>query len=149
MVGSLSEAQIDNLLISQNVGRIACCSKGKPYIVPITYSFDGEHIYGQTREGMKLDILRENPVVCFEVDTMTDMFNWQSVVIWGKFEELEGGIAIRARDYLFERVMTLMTSIHVHPHEHEAAESPDDSNRVKPVMYRIKIEEKTGRFEKR
>jgi hypothetical protein len=43
----------------------------------------------------------------------------------------------------------LLTSSTIHSHEHEASgEGVDDTNRVKPVMYRINIKEKTGRFEK-
>lgn len=149
MLGELNEMQIDNLLLSQAVGRIACCTKMKPYIVPVTYVYDGKFIYGQTREGLKLDILRKNPNVCFEVDVMTDMANWQSVVIWGTFQELKDKEADKARQYLFNRVLPLMTSATIHPNQHEVTTEIDDSNRLKPVMYQIKITEKTGRFEKR
>jgi hypothetical protein len=40
-----------------------------------------------------------------------------------------------------------MTSSTIHTHEHEVTANVDDSNRVKPVMYRIAIKEKSGRFE--
>jgi uncharacterized protein len=40
-----------------------------------------------------------------------------------------------------------MTSSTIHAHEHEAGGKVDDSNRVKHIMYRIKIEKITGRFE--
>jgi uncharacterized protein len=149
MLGKLDEAQINNLLSSQVVGRLACTDGKHPYIVPVTYTFDGKNIYGQTKEGMKLEILRKNPNVCFEVDVMTDMANWQSVVVYGKFEELQGEEAEKARDILFNRVFPMMTSSTIHSHEHEITGEVDDSNRVKPVMYRIKIKERTGRFEKR
>ncbi|MFY7880631.1 MAG: pyridoxamine 5'-phosphate oxidase family protein, partial [Lacibacter sp.] len=86
MLGELNESQMNNLLSSQVVGRIACADDAQPYIVPVTYTFDGTYIYGQTNEGLKLDILRKNPNVCFEVDQMNDMANWQSVVVYGTFE---------------------------------------------------------------
>lgn len=149
MVGVLNEMQIDNLLLSQVVGRLACCNAKKPYIVPVTYSFDGKNIYGQTREGMKLDILRKNPNVCFEVDLMLDMANWQSVIIWGTFKELRDKEAEEALKYLLNRVFPLMTSSTIHPNQHEVTTELDDSNRIKPVMYRIEITEKKGRFERR
>lgn len=147
MLGKLSEQQINNLLSSQAVGRIACTDGKLPYIVPVTFVFDGKYIYGQTREGMKLDILRKNPEVCFQVDVMTDMRHWQSVQVRGRFEELKGEEIAEKQSYLLNRMMPIMTTSSVHGHEHEDAAEIPDGNRVKPVMYRIRITEKTGRFE--
>lgn len=149
MIGSLNETQINNVLSSQVLGRMASTDGKQPYIVPVTYTYDGKYIYGQTNEGMKLDLLRKNPNVCFEVDMMTDMANWQSVIVFGKFEELKNKKAQKARDILFNRVFPLLTSSTIHAHEHEVKEKVDDSTRIKHVMYRIKIKKMTGRFEKR
>ncbi len=149
MRGELNKHQIDNLLLSLAVGRIGVSDEHRPYIVPVTYVYDGISIFSQSREGLKLDILRRNPNVCFEVDSMTDMSNWQSVVVWGVFEELHGNEAIKAREYMFDRVLPLMTHSSVHPAGHEVTAVIDDSNRFKPVMFRIVVVEKTGRYEKR
>lgn len=148
MLGELTDVQTRNVLASQVLGRLACTDGKQPYIVPLTYAYNGEYIYGQSRQGMKLDILRKNPNVCFEVDMMTDMANWQCVLVFGKFEELKSTAAAKAREFLFDRVFSLMTSSTVHAHEHGVSAEVDDSNRVKPVMYRIKIKKITGRFEK-
>jgi uncharacterized protein len=148
MLGELNKQQINNVLTSQVIGRLACADGNQPYIVPVTYTYDGKYIYGQTNEGMKLEMLRKNPNVCFEVDMMTDMRNWQCVVVTGKFEELKSKAAEKAKEILFGKVFMLMTSSTVHAHEHEAGGKVDDSTRVKHVMYRIKIKKITGRFEK-
>lgn len=149
MLGKLNDLQIDHLLLGQFVGRIGCTDGEKPYIVPVTYVYDGEYIIGQTREGLKLDIMRKNPNVCFEVDSMTNMANWQSAVLFGTFEELNGKTADTAKDYMFNHMWPLLTSSTIHTHEHEVSlSSVDDTNRVKPIMYRISVHEKTGRFEK-
>ena len=151
MLGDLNEEQMNNVLSSQVLGRIACTDGLQPYIVPVTYCYDGKYIYGQTNDGTKLNIVRKNPNVCFQVDMMSDMANWQSVLVYGKFEELKDGDikAKMAREILFTRVFSLMTSSTIHAHEHETGANIDDSNRVKPVMYRIVIKSKTGRFEKK
>ncbi len=149
MLGELNELQIDHLLLSQFVGRIGCTDGKNPYIVPVTYVYDGGYIIGQTKEGLKLDIMRKNPNVCFEVDAMTNMANWQSALLTGTFEELKGEEANAARKYMFNHMWPLLTSSTIHAHEHEVSISAvDDMNRVKPIMYRIRINEKTGRFEK-
>jgi nitroimidazol reductase NimA-like FMN-containing flavoprotein (pyridoxamine 5'-phosphate oxidase superfamily) len=148
MLGNLTDMQIRNILTSQVVGRLACTDGKKPYVVPVTFAFDGEFIYGQTNDGQKLRILRKNPNVCLEVDMMTNMANWQSVLVFGKFEELKGEKSERAREILFNRVFPLMTSSTIHPHQHEVTTKLVNGNRVKYVMYRIKINKITGRFEK-
>ena len=150
MNGELNEQQINNILSSQAIGRIACCDNQYPYIVPLTYLFDGKFIYSQSIEGKKLELLRKKPNVCFEVDVSHDMSNWQSVIVYGQFEELVGEDAALARERLFNKVMPLMTSSTIHEHEHCEGKGHElsDKNRVKPIMFRIKINEKTGRFEK-
>jgi uncharacterized protein len=148
MLGELNANEINNILSSQVIGRLGCCTGKQPYIVPVTYAYDGDFIYGQTNEGFKLNTLRKNPNVCFEVDSMIDMRNWKSVIVYGTFEELKEKKAIEeAKEILFSRVFTLMTSSTIHTHEHETNATVDDSNRIKHVMYKIKIENCTGRYE--
>ena len=149
MLGELNEMQMNHFLLTQAVGRIACTDGKKPYIVPVTYMFDGKDIIGQTKEGKKLTIMRNNRNVCFEVDAMSNMVNWQSIIIDGRFIELKGAAAKKAREHLFNHIWPYLTSSTIHLHEHEASPaSVNDVNRVKPVMFRITIKEKTGRFEK-
>ncbi len=148
MLGELNNTQIENILSSQVIGRLACTDGKQPYVVPVTFKYDGKYLYGQTNEGKKLKILRKNPNVCFVVDRMTDMRNWESVLVYGKFEELDEKEAVEARGIFFDRMFQLMTSSTIHGHEHTVKGTVDDSARVKYVMYRIKIKKITGRFEK-
>lgn len=149
MLGALTESQINNLLASQAIGRLGYHDESKSYITPVTYRFDGHYIYGQSNEGLKLDIMRRDPDVCFEVDAMTSISNWQSVIAWGQFEELYDEEALEGRKYLYNGILDLLTTATVHPHEHETLHLIDDSNRIKEVAYRIKLTEKVGRFESR
>jgi nitroimidazol reductase NimA-like FMN-containing flavoprotein (pyridoxamine 5'-phosphate oxidase superfamily) len=152
MMGELSEQEIINVLSSQVIGRLACSDGVHPYIVPVTYMFDGDFIYGQTSEGSKLNILRKNKHVCFEVDILMDMRNWQSVIVKGSFEELENEAAEIAKELLFKRIFPLQTSSTIHKFEHEVHDDPVEveksKNKFRYVMYRIKPEKITGRYEK-
>ena len=58
------------------------------YIVPISYAYDGEFVYALTREGLKINIMRQNRQICFEVEDIPDLGNWKSVICLGEFEEL-------------------------------------------------------------
>jgi uncharacterized protein len=148
MLGTLTEIQMNNLLTMQTVGRIGYHDGKKSYITPVTYAFDGKYIYGQTNEGLKLEVMRKNPFVCFEVDSMLNMANWESVIVWGYFEELEDTEAIKGREYLYNSILDLLTSSTVHLHEHGSPQDLKETNRIKRIIYRIRITEKTGRFEK-
>ncbi|WP_431209519.1 pyridoxamine 5'-phosphate oxidase family protein [Puia sp. P3] len=81
-------AETDKLLKKEVVGRLACGEGSNIYVVPISYVYDGEYIYCHTHEGLKVEIMRRQPKVCFEVDHLRDMANWQSAVVFGTFEEL-------------------------------------------------------------
>jgi uncharacterized protein len=148
MLGKLNDVEIRNILSSQVIGRLACTDGKQPYIVPVTYTYDGTFIYGQTNEGTKLKMLRKNPNICFEVDRMIDMRNWQSVLIYGKFEELKEEEEKETREILFNRVFPLITSSTVHVYGHGDNKEIDNGTRVKRIMYRLKIKKITGRFEK-
>jgi len=150
MLGELTPEQINAVLSSEVVGRIGCSSGGRTYIVPITYVYDGDAVYGHSADGLKIRMMRANPSVCFQVDQRENLANWRSVVAWGTYEELEGSQALDAFQILVARLLPLVTS------ETLGMPSRPSSTRGKPVaelrkniIYRIRFTERTGRFEKR
>lgn len=88
MIGVLSPDEIDALLRRHRVGRLAVAANDRPYVVPITYAYDGASIYAFSGPGRKIDVMREQPLVCFEVDEVTGPSEWRSVVAEGRYEEL-------------------------------------------------------------
>jgi hypothetical protein len=149
MIGSLNKYQIDSFLRSEVIGRLGCSAKGKTYVVPVTYIFDGEYIYSHTREGMKTTMMRQNSSVCFEVDRIHNMANWQSVIIFGKYEELKGKAAEEVLQSIANRVHPISTSeTSVPRHSLERPHAPNASADIKIVVFRIKIRQATGKFEK-
>ena len=87
----MNAAEIEQLLQQQLVGRIGCHVDGLTYVVPVSYAYEGNYIYCHALEGMKINMMRKNPDVCFEVDNTKNLANWQSVIAWGSFEELPSG----------------------------------------------------------
>jgi len=149
MLGNLNEEQIIKLLNEQTIGRIGVSAGNMTYIVPITYIYDNNFLIGHTRTGQKVDMMRKNPNVCFEIDKMKDMSNWESVIIQGVYEELEGDTANTAFQKFFTRIKPMLPSITAHPHENIAKiRTTDISKKTHSVIFRIRIIEKTGRFEK-
>jgi nitroimidazol reductase NimA-like FMN-containing flavoprotein (pyridoxamine 5'-phosphate oxidase superfamily) len=149
MIGSLNRYQIDNLLRSEMVGRIGCHAGGLTYVIPITYVYDGNSIFVHTREGLKVTMMRENPEVCFEVDRIDNMANWQSVVLLGTYHELKGKEAEGALLTIGNRIHPLTASMTSLPrHSLDRPDEPINPADIKMVVFRIEVKERSGRFEK-
>jgi uncharacterized protein len=149
MTGKLSNEQIDEVLKQNVLGRIGCHSSGKTYVVPINYVYDGKYIIGHSVEGLKIQMMRNNPQVCFEVDEMISFTNWKSVIAWGTYLEITGERErLQAMELFVDRMMHLKISETAHlPEISEKRLHPRSPGMIKPVIYRIIISEKTGRFE--
>jgi nitroimidazol reductase NimA-like FMN-containing flavoprotein (pyridoxamine 5'-phosphate oxidase superfamily) len=62
-------AELLRILAEARVCRVAMSDHDRPYLVPLAFALDGEDIVlHSARAGRKLDILRRNPAVCFEVE---------------------------------------------------------------------------------
>jgi nitroimidazol reductase NimA-like FMN-containing flavoprotein (pyridoxamine 5'-phosphate oxidase superfamily) len=142
--GELDDRQIESLLHEETVAPIAYVDRrGSPYIVPVTYAYDGASFFGYSPDSSKLEGMRHRPHVCVEVDRVRDAADWQSVVALGPFEALRGDAAVDAVRRISERLTTLAS----------ADGLPDAARRsyvarlgAPGVAYRIRIERKSGRF---
>jgi nitroimidazol reductase NimA-like FMN-containing flavoprotein (pyridoxamine 5'-phosphate oxidase superfamily) len=150
MVGQLNSSEIEDLLHKQIVGRIGCHDKDIVYVVPISYAYDDNKIYCHAYEGKKLEIMRKNPKVCFQIDEMKDMGNWKSVIAWGDFEEL---VSEQERNkallILLRRPLPFLSSVTTHLGEDWPFSSREVNklNNIQGIVFRISLKEKTGKFE--
>jgi uncharacterized protein len=149
MLGDLNPDQVETLLMNEAIGRIGCSANGVTYVVPITYVYDGGYIYAHSKEGMKIQMMRSNPMVCFEVDTMDKSSNWQSVIAWGRYEELKGNDRKLGWQKLISRLPPITSSETSMPSHNFEDAHQNSSGQYKAIIYRIKLLEKTGKFEKR
>lgn len=143
MLGELSPTEVDRVLHDGVIGRIGCISQGRPYVVPVCYAYDSGYVYGHSGTGRKLRALHDGAMVCFEVEEVTNLSDWRSVIAWGTAEVLTGAGAEHGLQLLVERVIPLLTpgSVGAHPtpagmHSHSSAS-----------VYRIWLQDSTGRFE--
>ncbi len=139
MIGKMNDNQIVNVLQSQVIGRLACYAGKKLYLVPITYAYKDGYLYCHSKAGLKVEIMRVNPEICFEVDEIESMHSWRSVILWGEYERLDSNKEQdHARQILIDRIAPLTTGETVVPHIRQDL----------PESFRIKIKEQTGRYEK-
>jgi len=148
MLGELSPEEIEEVLRSEITGRIGCHADGRTYVVPITYGYQRSYVYCHSPEGLKLRMMRKNPVVCFEVDRVEDLGNWRSVIATGRFEELSGRDVVAAMDVLISRLGQVGDSAPTHPSYLLRSSETAGVDGRPIVLYRILLTEKTGRFEK-
>jgi nitroimidazol reductase NimA-like FMN-containing flavoprotein (pyridoxamine 5'-phosphate oxidase superfamily) len=147
MIGNLTDIQIDQLLHREVVGRIGCYADDMIYVVPISYVYKDNNIYAHTNEGLKIDLMRKNPNVCFEVDDLKDMGNWFSVIAWGKFEEISNEAErYAALKLLLNRPLPVISSITTHLGRNWPFYY-DDLDMIDGIVFKIELTTITGKFE--
>ncbi|HUU20350.1 MAG TPA: pyridoxamine 5'-phosphate oxidase family protein [Sedimentisphaerales bacterium] len=93
-------ATIENIIRKASVCRLGLCDNGRPYIVPLCFGYKDKTLYFHcASEGKKLDILRKNNNVCFEIDIDYELIKakeackcsikYQSVIGFGKAAFIE------------------------------------------------------------
>ncbi|HEX7087161.1 MAG TPA: pyridoxamine 5'-phosphate oxidase family protein [Vicinamibacterales bacterium] len=139
VIHELPESECRDLLRRNHVARLACVRKDQPYVVPIQFDFDGEHLYFFATLGQKIIWMRENPHVCVEVEEIRDKYNWATVLVFGRYEELRDQAHEEARTKamaLFGRrsAWWLPGAARVGAAEHHV-----------PVLFRVRPSRLTGR----
>ena len=132
MIGLMTDLEIDGLLSRRHVGHLGCTANDRPYVVPINFVYDADCLYSYSAPGRKIDVMREQPLVAFQVDEIESESCWRSVMIEGVYHELSGVERERAIERLTGR-HGLVTR------------SPAAGDRI--VVYKIVIDHRSGRFE--
>jgi uncharacterized protein len=84
----ISQDECKDLLNRVSVGRLGCSLENQPYVIPISFVYEPEHLYVFSTLGQKIKWMRQNPKVCLQTDQGEDHSNWTSVVLSGTFFEL-------------------------------------------------------------
>ena len=143
LVHKLTAAECREVLAKARLGRLACARANQPYVVPISVYFDpDEHVlYGFSTVGQKIRWMRENPLVCVEVEEIVSRRHWTTVVAFGRYDEIpRGGRGATLRKRAYE----------LFAHQAEwwlpgAANLAADERPAVAVVYRIRLNRLTGR----
>ena len=87
--------EIEGIINKANVIRMAVCENNRPYIIPLNFGYKDNCIYiHSSKKGKKIDILKKNNNISFEVDIDTVLIQsekacdfsmkYKSVVGFGK-----------------------------------------------------------------
>lgn len=97
--------RIDEIIRGSLVCRVALAKDNAPYLVPLSFGYDGRTIYLHTAgEGTKIEYWLTNPRVCFEFERNVELrrdpdtackwsFNFESVIGHGTLSEVTDPVA--------------------------------------------------------
>lgn len=123
-------------------GRLGCARDDHPYVVPISFVVADGYAYSFSLPGKKLNLMRDNPHVCLQIDRVNDADDWTSVVVVGRFEELPDTLELRSER---RRAHALLRS---RPMWWEPGATPPEGSAGvagAPVYYRISMDHVSGR----
>lgn len=141
-IRALTPSQIDEVFEQTIIARLGVYSAGEVYVVPVTLVKEGDFLYGHSRLGKKIQMMRANPKVCIQLDQIRDLFSWRSVVVQARYEELSELEAARGMRILIQRIAQDQRERNLTPLEIEIS-----AILSKAIIYRFRIEQISARSE--
>jgi hypothetical protein len=96
----IERKEIDAVMHASPVCRMAMARDNQPYLVPLSFGYDGSAVYIHTAaQGKKIDFIQANPRVCIEFEHQVSVirddnlackwsFKFESVIGFGTIREL-------------------------------------------------------------
>lgn len=88
----MDDQEIEGFLLSQKTGVLALPTQDAPYLLPISYGYDGESTiyftYFVSSGSRKTELSEQTETASFLVYSVESMFMWESVVLTGTLDEV-------------------------------------------------------------
>jgi uncharacterized protein len=139
-----SREVIDQIIRSAGVCHLGLCQGDRPYVVPLSFGYDGTSVYFHTAdEGMKIDYMTANPRVCFEMEQDVHVIRDEQACKWGQaFSSVIGfGTVHEITDQSGRLAAMQQVMLHYSGKEWEF----DAETFAKIRQWRIEIESVTGK----
>ena len=139
---------IQYVLKNAKVTRIAMSLDNNPYIVPMNFGFDGNNLYLHTGEfGKKIDILKKNDKVCFEMDINHELVESSEACKWSmRFLSIIGYGKAIFLDEISQKIKALGLIMQQYSNTDNWNFNEEDINKVNII--KINIESISGREKK-
>jgi nitroimidazol reductase NimA-like FMN-containing flavoprotein (pyridoxamine 5'-phosphate oxidase superfamily) len=144
---NLEEKEIKFVLENNYIGHLGYIYQNRPYVVPLTYSYDKESnaIICYSGEGHKIDAMRKNSIVSIQVADIESDTKWKSVLVHGSFKQLFGADA-KANLHKFSlNVKEVILNKELREVNFISEFSSKIYNDEVPTVFIIEIEEITGK----
>jgi len=141
-------AELESIIGAASVCRLAMSEDNRPYIVPLCFGYkDGNLYFHSAGEGKKLDVLRVNSCVCFEMDIDYELvradlpceseMKYRSVIGFGQASFV---------DEVEEKRMALnIITHHYSEGDAQGAYAYHEQKLANTVIIKVKIESLTGK----
>jgi hypothetical protein len=136
--------QIEAILMQSNVCRLAMVDGDKPYVVPMNFGYsNGCIFFHSANQGRKIEVIKKNPNICFEVDQLIRFKKAKSACDWGaEFKSVIGSGKAQLLEDIKEKKIAL--DIIMSHYSERAFEYPHDMLE-KTMVIKVAIDEMTGK----
>jgi len=137
-------AVINDILSRATVCRLGLCEEDRPYVVPLCFGVKDNALYFHCAiEGKKLDILRKNNNVCFEIDIDHEIIKADKACDWGmKYKSIIGfGKAVFIEDIESKRKAF---DVIMQEYSESTFEYPEEAIKNTTII-KVEIESMTGK----
>lgn len=146
----LTEAEMEEVLRTQLYGHLGCTLPDRrAYVVPIMYTYRNGAIYAFSFPGLKIETLRSDGSACFQTEKFLSEGVWHSVIVWGTYEEIPDAERIDVIALLCDRLQrehgTATSPFYQVPESELSPGALHALREQSPILYRIRIEKKTGK----
>jgi nitroimidazol reductase NimA-like FMN-containing flavoprotein (pyridoxamine 5'-phosphate oxidase superfamily) len=140
-----SKSEIESIIKSAQVCRIAFSLNDEPYIVPMYYGYkDNFLFFHSAKQGKKIDIIKKNNRVCFEIDINQHIKNTGVPCNWkNSYSSVIGFGKAKLVENFNEKVKALNTIID-HYSPGTIYEFPKENVSITAII-KIEIEDITGK----
>jgi nitroimidazol reductase NimA-like FMN-containing flavoprotein (pyridoxamine 5'-phosphate oxidase superfamily) len=135
---------IEAIIKKALVCRLGLSDEENPYIVPLSFGYQDKTLYFHSAaKGKKIDIMRKNPRVCFEIDINSEIIKAEDECKWGmRYQSVIGygkAVLLQSADEK-RRALKIIMSQYSDRQYHFI-----DKEIQKTAVIKVEIEDMTGR----
>lgn len=136
---------IEEILETALICRIGMIAGNRPYIVPMNFAYHDQCLYlHSAREGRKIEILKKNQQICFEIEQQTELVKSDDPCKWSmRYLSVIGF----GRAFLIDDLLAKKASLDIIMQKYSSRQSFDypDNALNKVLIIKIEIDEMTGK----
>ena len=139
-----SKEEIEAIIENALVCRLGMTGENGPYVVPMSFGYkDGFLFFHSAKEGKKLDILKKNDRVCFEMDEVVRIVEAENACDWGmKYKSVIGF----GKAFILEDVESIKAGLDaIMAHYSSRSFDYDEKKLKRTVVVKVEIESMTGK----
>lgn len=138
--------QLEDILKHGTICRLAFVDNDTSYIVPLSYGYTHQTLYFHSAaEGKKIDLLRKNPRLCFEIETGVEVVSAPLPCNWGmKYKTIIGHGTATIIENISEKMMAMNIIMDQYGLEHPDRNIKADALKG-IVIFKLSITKMTGK----